>query len=108
MRKLLVVLALGGCASMAGSPVPQAARLSAETLTVTAAGPSPQLFRKKAVYCPGAPTLMVLPLCPLDHTMVQPLQLPGGRAPRVRSLMGRSAIKPPSALRKTAMSHLKY
>ena len=50
--------------------------LPAAMLTVTAAGPSPQLFRKKAVYCPGAPTLMVLPLCPLDHTIVQPLQLP--------------------------------
>ncbi|WP_374433011.1 hypothetical protein [Tabrizicola sp.] len=35
MRKLLVVLALGGCASMAGSPVPQAARLSADVLTLT-------------------------------------------------------------------------
>lgn len=35
MRKLLIVLALGGCASVAGSPVPQAARLSAEVLTLT-------------------------------------------------------------------------
>lgn len=35
MRKLVVILALGGCVAMPGSPVPQAARLSAEVLTLT-------------------------------------------------------------------------
>jgi hypothetical protein len=35
MRKLLVVLALGGCAGLQAAPVPQAARLSADTLTLT-------------------------------------------------------------------------
>jgi len=35
MRKLLVVLALGGCVPLQASPVPQAARLSAEMLTLT-------------------------------------------------------------------------
>ena len=35
MRKLLLVLALGGCAGMQATPVPQAARLSAEVLTLT-------------------------------------------------------------------------
>lgn len=35
MRKFLLVLALGGCAGLQAAPVPQAARLSAETLTLT-------------------------------------------------------------------------
>lgn len=35
MRKLLVVLALAGCAGLQAAPVPQAARLSADTLTLT-------------------------------------------------------------------------
>lgn len=35
MRKLLVVLALAGCAGLQADPVPQAARLSADTLTLT-------------------------------------------------------------------------
>lgn len=35
MRKLLLVLALGGCAGLQANPVPQAARLSADTLTLT-------------------------------------------------------------------------
>lgn len=35
MRKLLVVLALGGCVPLQASPVPQTARLSAEMLTLT-------------------------------------------------------------------------
>lgn len=34
MRKLLMVLALGGCAGLQTAPVPQAARLSNETLTL--------------------------------------------------------------------------
>jgi hypothetical protein len=35
MRKLLMVLALGGCTVLQPTPVPQAARLSADTLTLT-------------------------------------------------------------------------
>jgi hypothetical protein len=35
MRKLLVVLALGGCVGLQPNPVPQAARLSADVLTLT-------------------------------------------------------------------------
>ena len=35
MQKLLVILALGGCAGLQANPVPQAARLSAEVLTLT-------------------------------------------------------------------------
>jgi hypothetical protein len=35
MRKFVVVLALGGCVGMQSAPVPQAARLSAEVLTLT-------------------------------------------------------------------------
>jgi hypothetical protein len=35
MRKLLVVLALSGCVGLQATPVPQAARLSAEVLTLT-------------------------------------------------------------------------
>lgn len=35
MRKLLLVLTLGGCAGLSAAPVPQAARLSAEVLTLT-------------------------------------------------------------------------
>jgi hypothetical protein len=35
MRKLLVILALGGCAGLQASPVPKAARLSAEVLVLT-------------------------------------------------------------------------
>jgi len=35
MRKLLLVLALGGCAGLQADPVPQAARLSADTLVLT-------------------------------------------------------------------------
>lgn len=35
MRKVLGLLLLAGCAVPAGNPVPQAARLSAEVLTVT-------------------------------------------------------------------------
>lgn len=34
MRKLLLVLALGGCAGLQATPMPQAARLSADTLTL--------------------------------------------------------------------------
>jgi hypothetical protein len=35
MRKILVILALGGCVGLQAKPVPQAARLSAEVLTLT-------------------------------------------------------------------------
>ncbi|MES2816756.1 MAG: hypothetical protein V4720_17775 [Pseudomonadota bacterium] len=35
MRKLLLVLTLGGCVGQQATPVPQAARLSAEVLTLT-------------------------------------------------------------------------
>lgn len=35
MRKLLLVLMLGGCVGLQANPVPQAARLSAEVLTLT-------------------------------------------------------------------------
>ena len=35
MRKLLLVLMLGGCAGLSAAPVPQAARLSTEVLTLT-------------------------------------------------------------------------
>jgi hypothetical protein len=35
MRWMIAVLALGGCVGMQASPVPQAARLSAEVLTLT-------------------------------------------------------------------------
>jgi hypothetical protein len=35
MRKVLVLMLLAGCAGGAGNPVPQAARLSDEVLTVT-------------------------------------------------------------------------
>lgn len=35
MRKLLVVLALGGCSGLGAPPVPQAARLSAAELVLT-------------------------------------------------------------------------
>ncbi|RYI33447.1 MAG: hypothetical protein EON48_02930 [Acetobacteraceae bacterium] len=34
MRKLLVVLAVGGCVGVQSSPVPQSARLSTDTLTL--------------------------------------------------------------------------
>lgn len=35
MRKMLAVLVLGGCAGLTAPPVPQAARLSSEVLTLT-------------------------------------------------------------------------
>ena len=35
MRKLLVMLALGGCVALPSNPVPEAARLSRDTLTLT-------------------------------------------------------------------------
>jgi hypothetical protein len=35
MRKLLILMALAGCATVPGNPQPQAARLSAEVLTLT-------------------------------------------------------------------------
>lgn len=35
MRKFVVLMLLAGCAGVAGNPVPQAARLSADVLTVT-------------------------------------------------------------------------
>jgi len=35
MRKLVILMALAGCATVSGNPQPQAARLSAEVLTLT-------------------------------------------------------------------------
>ena len=35
MRRMIGLLALGGCVSLQAAPVPQAARLSADTLTLT-------------------------------------------------------------------------
>ena len=50
--------------------------LAALMVMAAAPGPSPQLFRKKAVYCPGVLTAIEDPVSPLDQTTVQPLQLP--------------------------------